>query len=333
MKALSLMLSAIVTIIPVGTATGSTGGEASLPMEAILHMPPQQQIEYVKKKVAKQAALPRADAAILDTTPPTLIAFNASTSVNAARAGTQLLVNLTVSDNLSGIRIINFNVKGPSGQWVSGNQYFYSPLLKNWKGKIAVTFTPYVEAGVWTVVSMQILDQAGNWEHIDTAQLSALGNNQFSVASNKLDLVLPTLISGQIRTPVISLSSSPKGTDLNYALVGVKLRSSDTGNTVVAGVKEVWANFCLPDESACFSVYDVNNTQKLKNYSFYAGNSLCEEGNTDCIGQSVPVGEYWLRGVSISDHAGNHTYLESTQFGGATDFSTLFPSTSIDINP
>lgn len=60
---------------------------------------------------------------------------------------------------------------------------------------------------------------------------------------------------------------------------------------------------------------------------------------TVTIGQQVSSvlghvpGEYYLYEIVLVDHAGNARELLSTAFGGATDFSALFPATKIVLKP
>ena len=44
-------------------------------------------------------------------------------------------------------------------------------------------------------------------------------------------------------------------------------------------------------------------------------------------------GEYHLAYVSMADMAENFTDLQSTEFGGTTDFTKLFPSVVITLEP
>ena len=252
----------------------------------------------------------------LDTTAPVLKAVKAATSVDTGKNPNQLLVNLQVSDELSGMMMVFVSASSPSqNQLVGSGQH-----LGSWpafKGQLALRFGPYAEPGVWTVSEVWGFDVAGNTFSCTASCLTALGGNlQFTVSGSKGDTQAPTLASGKVATPVVSRSTPAKGTAAANPFVRVQLDTADTGGSGTAGGI---ATFCLPDESQCFSTWSENWIYAQKSSSLYGFTSLWPE---------IPTGSYLLKSVSLHDHGGASVTYTSTAFGGTTDFAPLFPAGS-----
>jgi hypothetical protein len=128
-----------------------------------------------------------------------------------------------------------------------------------------------------------------------------------------------------VLTPALSLSTTHPGTN-QPPFAAIKIDVVDSGNTAVAGIDRVSATFCLADSSRCISVTDNEASQH------HAKSGFLRLGGQISPGYHTP-GVYKLHNVSLGDRAGNVQFLMSTEFGGVTDFSAYFPSTTITLNP
>lgn len=269
------------------------------------------------RQVAPSAALGK-----LDTTVPVLKSVKAATAVDAGKNPNQLLVNLQVSDELSGMMMVFVTATNPSHtQQVGGGVH-----LGSWpafKGAVALRFGPYAEPGVWTVSEVWGFDVAYNTFSCTADCLAALGGNlQFTVSGTKADAQAPTLVSGKVATPVVSRSTPAKGTAATNPFVRVQVSTADTGGSGTAGAM---ATFCLADDSQCFSTWSENWVYAQKSSTLYGYTSLWPE---------IATGTYWLKSLQLNDHGGAGQTYTSTVFGGSTDFSVFFPTgTSVTIEP
>lgn len=269
-------------------------------------------------------------AAAADVTEPALTTFDAGTTFNVNKATPLFSILIKGTDDLSGIRDAGYFATGPSGQRIFGSVLSdYPATAFNRRGSFTSLYSArLLQPGTWTIDKAGVEDVAGNNRGYDQAELAALGNTSFTVVnSGGYDAVAPTLTSGQILTPAVSVSASAKGAPNQAAFVGVKLTAADTGSTAVAGLAGAHAAFCLADESRCLDLFtSTPNGGSQPTGSFTLGMQV-----SPVLGM-VP-GDYLLYGVAIWDQAGNFQFLLSTTFGGPTDFSALFPTTKITLKP
>jgi len=107
--------------------------------------------------------------------------------------------------------------------------------------------------------------------------------------------------------------------------VRVDLDAQDLG---VAGLREASVQLCIVGDRDCY-------------YNMYLrGEASGERGSgaaTLVIANQLPwrqlAGTYEIREVSLLDQAGNQTFLTSRAYGGNTDFTTLFPTTTLKVKP
>ncbi|MBQ0932049.1 hypothetical protein KAK07_20180 [Ideonella sp. 4Y16] len=282
------------------------------------HMAPAQRAQALQA-LRQTPALPMA---ALDTTPPVVVSINAGTTVDAGKSMNQLVVDLNVTDDLSGLLHTFMTARSPSGaQTVANGQH-----LGGWtafKGQMALRFGPFAEPGVWTITEVYGSDIAGNNFVCDAACLGALGGNlQFTVTGTRADAQAPTLSSGRILTPAVSLSTPVKGTLDHLPIVRMQLGTADQGGSGTAGA---YATFCLPDQSSCFGTWSENWVYAQKKSTLYGYASTW-------VG--MPIGTYLLKDVTLHDHAGSTRVYTSTAFGGSTDFAPWFPNgTQVIVNP
>jgi len=153
---------------------------------------------------AANAAAPQADVA-----PPVLTVFDAGTTFTVSKATPLFNVLIKATDNLSGVRSIIFWTSGPSGQRIPMVVTVEYPQ-KSFNRRVGYTSlyaARLLQPGVWTIDEARVEDLAGNHAEYDQAALAVLGNTTFTVVnSGAYDAVAPTLTSGQVLTPSVSLS-------------------------------------------------------------------------------------------------------------------------------
>lgn len=274
------------------------------------------------------AQSPQAMAVVVDTTPPQLIRFNAIESVDVGVLGAVMQASFKASDDLAGVTSVSALATGPSGQRV---QVLFGQAVpsKQLAGTMNSwgSFGPNMEPGTYTFIQGWVFDAAGNYQFVDEAALAALGKVTFEVKNQGgYDKLPPSLVSGTIVTPKVSLVATHPGTS-QPKYVQLAIETIDAGNTAVSGLWTAMADFCLPDQSKClFFSADPNDRHPM---SAKASLKLA----TQIFDKSTPLGEYHIRSISLTDSAGNFQYLKSAEFGGSTDFGTYFPSTTIKLVP
>lgn len=298
---------------------------AGLPTaEQLNQMSPPKRMEAIKALAAQQAATRSTKSGRLDSTPPKVLAFSAGTQVDASKSIEQLTMSLTVTDDLSGVDSIMVSARSPSGQYISTYSNGHAGMLQV-KAGLALSLSPFAEPGQWQIVSLGVSDLNNNWTNLDQDALQALGNTKFEVLSASADLVAPKLTSGKILTPEVSASKPAKGTANRASYARVQLNISDSGTDAISGPSYSSLSFCLPDKSVCF--YFGSYGQPV-----YGTKKFSEVANNDSFADVAP-GEYLLESVGLSDWAGNYREYTSTEFGGETDFSKLFPLTVLTVKP
>ena len=264
----------------------------------------------------------------LDGTAPTVTAFNVGRRLDPSKTWNQVLVDITIKDAVSGLSWAYADFVGPSGQWISLYMpYGYGQTTE--EIHVALRMNPAYEPGTWKAYDLYGYDVAGNYFYKDQNALRALGNIQFKVSSTVYDVTPPTLVSGTVSATSISLSTPWPGTESVGPFVTAKLAVTDAGNTGVSGPAYSYAQYCTLDYSSCFGL--------ANDYYYYASSPYGVTSATQTLGTQLyngyPTGEYHLYYIQVGDNAGNWTSLTSTEFGGETDFSTLFNSTVITLTP
>jgi hypothetical protein len=297
----------------------------TLDQEMLRHMHPAQARALVKQQIDQQAAH-RVErlAAGLDGMPPRLTAIETPVSVDV-RFPDATFITMKATDDLSGVHWGYAVVTGPHGQKL--NAYLgTSPASKKFSGGMSLSeLTAFSEPGTYTVTEMALDDLAGNRVYYDQSTLAHLGRTTF-VVKNKggFDTQAPGLTSGKILTPQLSLSATSPGTTRGaYAVVRVD--AVDAGDTAVAGIRMGSSDFCTLDMASCFYIW-ADNMQG-------GANATLRLSGEASAGMGLLPGTYHLRGLQFSDRAGIFQVLTSDKFGGSTDFSQYFPSTTITLVP
>jgi hypothetical protein len=259
-----------------------------------------------------------------DITPPVLTGFESNASVDVTLATNPLEVRFKATDDMSGVRYGGAKAYGPSGQMVEVNFSREVPSIHASGVMLSYHLSGFLEPGTYVFKSAYVGDVNYNYTAYDEVALAALGRVKFTVKNEKgYDAVAPSLVGGKIKTPIVSVSAVQPGTDRGVYLY-VSLTASDSGNTATAGVRDAVAEFCTANRANCIDVFSADD---LGPRDAMAKLALGQEV------RNLQVGVYELYQVRLGDFAGNRQVLTSQVFGGATDFSLYFPSTTITLTP
>jgi hypothetical protein len=225
-------------------------------------------------------------AAQVDTTPPVLTTFSFTpTTIDTTSGPATVTVNLSGTDDLSGIRYISVAFRSPSGtQWRSfpvgcttGNT--------TCTASADITFPPYGEAGIWTVYAVQAYDASGNTTAYYTADLVAMGlPTQLTVASNQ-DVSPPVLTAFDFNPKEIDATSGP-----------ATVRATVGGTDDLSGISAIGVAFRSPSGTQWRSVPIGCTT----------GNTTCT-ASADIIFPQFGEAGIWTVSVVAYDASGNTT--------------------------
>lgn len=273
-----------------------------------------------------------APASEYDLTNPVLTQFGAGKQLTVGPGFNQLLIGVSATDDLVGLMSVYVSLIGPSGQWVMlspptlpTSPVYSLPAPTQWSGAIAWQPTETVQAGVWRVDSLTLEDYNGNRITYEEAQLAQMGNTRIVVTSPGSDSQGPALLAGQVMTPRLSVSRTIPGSNGQAQYVRINLNAQDVG---LAGLRQASVRLCIAGDRDCH--YDM----------YLRGDASGERGSKAVmveVARQLPweqlAGTYEIREVSLLDQAGNQTFLTSRTYGGNTDFTTLFPTTTLKVKP
>jgi len=253
----------------------------------------------------------------VDANPPQLRAFSSGSFVDATGDIPQLLINVTATDDASGVYYLYLEATGPNGQKKYGQVGPQYPVA-TMNSSIGLRFGRNDAPGLWTVTDLEVGDNAGNWHDYSARDLAALGNTRFWVQNSYakyLDNTAPVAVSGRIMTPVVPLTDA--GTGISTT-VGVTLTASDAGNPAATGVHVMELYFCTLAGGNCFQMQQLDSVE---------GKSSTTLQPATVVANGVyPAGDYYLYYVHLIDWGGNESYAVGTEFGGTADFSRLLPA-------
>lgn len=327
MTLLSFRIAPLAGILTLLASSGALA-ESAVRVDPLKHIAPHERRAYVKQLVERQRAVRTNADAATDTTPPVLTAFNAGTKLDLDRADAKFKVVAKATDDMSGVQHMYFYATGPSGQWIYAASDFDYPARSVSTLAGFGEINRFLEPGIWAFTSGAVVDVAGNWQDIDEAGLSALGNRTFTVVNNGgFDSTAPVLTGGKVITAAVSLASHQPGT-MQDRFAGVSLSATDAGNGAISGIYRGYATFCqLADTNKCFDLWGGITATGQSTATFTIGRAVA-------AGRGNEPGEYDLHSIQLDDWAGNSSHLQSNKFGGPVDFSTLFPlGAKITLNP
>jgi hypothetical protein len=260
-----------------------------------------------------------------DITPPVVIRFDAPATADVQGLGTLVPVNVHFSDDLSGVISLMALAEGPGNSFFLAESHLTYPLLRGKAVLTADTTSAFSLPGIYTFKWAYAFDEAGNSVYLDHDALAALGNASVTVRNKAgYDITAPQLVGGTILTPEVSLGGTHPGTDA-APFVGIELRTTDSGDSAVAGVRSAELLFCVADRSRCLSL----SAQMLAPGRSHSKLTL---GRQVRSGQFLP-GTFLLHSLRLDDHANNVSFYQSLDFGGTTDFGAFFQSTTLTLKP
>ncbi|GAA0743975.1 hypothetical protein GCM10009107_09050 [Ideonella azotifigens] len=262
----------------------------------------------------------------VDNVAPTLTAFSTGkTDLDSSKGAAQLLVNFTASDDFAGVSQVTLWVQNATNYSSNFATFAVGYPDKTIKGKLAIDASN-LSTGTWSITSLQVSDAAGNGRVYDAAALAQFGGStSFNVVGASGDTQAPTVVSGKVLTPTVSLSALQKGSYSNQAMAGFSVTVQDTAEDKVSGVRMASATFCSPSAYDCLSFTNAESARGL-------GKAEIRMATTPYY-YYQPTGDYKLTTLSVTDFAGNSRMMTSIEDGGDTDFSTMFPSTTITLVP
>lgn len=284
------------------------------------------------KDQARQLRARAPEGAALDTVAPTVSAFKLRGSVDASRSGPFVIADLGLSDDLSGVHQLILTLVSPSGRQIVQRWMNVAYPARNVSFSATIgadhgSFGRYSEPGIWQVQDLVVMDANGNLATFDRTALAALGNTQVSVSNTRADTTGPQLVSGQVLTPSLSVSRRHRGTR-QPPFVGVTLNLTDSGESgSAAGVRQVDMTLCKYTGTA-----DCGESIMVYGDVPLFGRSQVKLTLGGSIYAATP-GTYHIHSMSLMDAAGNSVWMQSTLFGGETDFSAYFPATTVELTP
>jgi len=302
-------------------ATATVAGAAPLRSDAVRHLSPSQRAAAFKAAMAEQMHAGIGAPETQDVTPPQLKKISVTRQATASANGQQVLVNLTVTDDWSGIEwgeVTAVRVDGNDSKHVAIPGTFGG---RTFSGALAMEFPPSLPAGEWKIVDVYGADANGNNYWYDEASLAAFGNLTFKVSSvPSADWTPPELPSGKILTPLVYVTRPAKGTDGHPALVRAELKvvdRTDQGMSGISGVRRAELFFCSEAPwGQCFSA-TMSQPDSIpygeREITFLVGQAL---------DPNLEAGDYVLSQAMVEDWAGMSRYYDRAN----TDFSHIFGS-------
>lgn len=121
-----------------------------------------------------------------DSQAPSISAFNLVESELTIETGKEMLTfDLTVTDDISGMSVVEVTLRSPSGQTISAGLYGSSlgGLVHNLSLR-SVEFGEFSEAGIWSIYNVSVGDVAGNTKAYWPEDLNVLTDSTQIVISN-----------------------------------------------------------------------------------------------------------------------------------------------------
>ena len=329
-----LALAASAALVPAAAlaATAQAKGPAAQRAETL--RTPQQALQAYRQAAARRPANAGTENTP-DITAPTVQRFEITGDVAARSAQPMALANVSFADDMSGISSYTITLVGPSGQWVmrsqpviTGQLSLEGTLAVGAAAHAAVPFSRYTEPGTWSVESVMVSDNAYNLVYLDRAQVAALGRSSFEVVNpGPYDAVAPSLRSGTIETPSVSVSTPPAGAWTGVMpYVSAVVQVADTGNGVASGVEEVMLGFCLRNQyNDC-----VDGIEMLGRADAPGSRQATVRIGQQLRSDQTP-GEYTLYRAYVMDTAKNLKSYYAKDMGGDTNFRRYFGNIVINV--
>lgn len=314
------MTTSIHTWVALACATVLSASASAAPLRAdtVRHLSQTQRAAAFKAAMAEQAQARAANPSpqSQDITPPTLTKLAAAREATTTPDGQQVLVDLTVTDDWSGLEwgtlVANCLEYGDRREVAIPGTFGG----RSFTGNLALQFPRDLPTCRWEVSEVFGADLNGNNFYYSGEALAGFGNLKFKVATlPSEDHVNPELRAGKVLTPVVYASRPAKGTDDHPATARVELKladGTDSGLSGISGVRRADMFLCAPAGS-CFSL-TMSQPDSIPYGTREA--TVLVGGRVDF----VEPGEYSVEVVDVEDWAGHSNHYDKSN----TDFSHLF---------
>lgn len=326
------LAAATAAVAWVGIA-GAAPAASAFDLDTINRLPLAQRLPALMQQARDKAAA----AHVTATTGPVLTKFSILGGVDTRAAVPAVNIAVGITDDSAPLQTYIISMHSPSGliiqrvgSIVTGQKSLDGVFAVGAWTEASVPFTRYSEPGTWTVDSVFIFDASFAAAGYDQTQLAAFGPTTFTVDNGGgYDAVAPVLTGGVLGQAQISLSTPTPGSfpgTLPY--LSALLNTTDTGNGAVSGTNAATLNFCLLDQFN--NCVDQIYLQGAATRPGQASSRIMIGGQPRA---DQMTGRYVLQNVFLSDIAGNGVLFSGPQFGGQTDFSKLFPFTTLTVSP
>ncbi|MCA0174933.1 MAG: hypothetical protein LCH73_01390 [Proteobacteria bacterium] len=258
-----------------------------------------------------------------------------------ASEGNQVLVDLSATDNLTGLRSIYLQFTGPEGPdgytAIAFASRSLSAPVASWQGRVVWTPNTDTVPGAWRLTEVQLTDLNGNTARYDETALAGLGSSTLTVRNAAKDAAAPKLVSGLLLNETLSQTATlPGGYSWLpvYIQADLVVRDRVQRGYIASGVNSAELTFCeqtaLPSGCNWYNQFTLEGSVGWRRTGQYTLNTSGAPFHDNAY---LTLGRYELVKVMLVDRAGNQILLTGTSMGGETDFSTMFPSTTITLTP
>jgi hypothetical protein len=233
-----------------------------------------------------------------DNEPPELVTLTVDTpTVDLATTDPMVVLGLHATDNLSGVALATFAIRGPSGQFIYG-QLPISPANTDFTGTLqSPILSTYTEQGIWTLMDLMLRDAAGNTLQLNESQLIALSIPvEIEFTGPSPDVTSPELLSLYTTTPKIDLVGGPQSarfvmnvTDSESGLAKVTLKLKGPSGQLMSA-----------------------EARTLDTPNIWQAHLATSE-----FGGEVEAGIWQVDQVTVDDAAGNRTALDAAALAAA----------------
>jgi hypothetical protein len=232
-----------------------------------------------------------------DTTPPEVIGFNFEPrSIDVTSSPLAVTMTLQLSDDLSGAQGGYIAFESPTGiQDFTGfafDRTAGNPLNGTYQG--VISFPQFIQAGTWTVRSVQVVDAVGNWGFLGTDVLAAKNFPTTLDVVSIEDVEAPTLV------------------DIVVTATALDVSAGDATTTIELHVTDNRSGVDLPGSGVTFIVVmespSGNQSQYLASSQFALVSGTINDGTwraTARFPRYSEPGEWRIMQVYLSDLAGN----------------------------
>ena len=240
-----------------------------------------------------------------DNTAPALQSISLSTSQLDFGSGQKsLVVTAHLSDDMSGLSdgigggsTVNIGFRSPSGQTVWATFDIQHPVSGNQLDgtfQATIQLPANAEAGTWTIQSLSMADEAGNYKYLTPTDTPALRSATFQVLNSASDNTAPALQSISLSTSQLDFGSGQKS-----LVVTAHLSDDISGlSDGIGGGSTVNIGFRSPSGQTVWATFDIQHP--------VSGNQL--DGTFQATIQlpaNAEAGTWTIQSLSMADEAGN----------------------------